>query len=251
MNEFAHYLAAKRTVDDRALNRRVLDRLRNELPDRPAIADIGAGIGTGLERLEAWGVVSDPGYTAVDPNAELLASVGRGDRASATLADFAADPSNHARFDLVIAHALLDIVPLDDAVEQLTSLARSGGLLYLPITYDGETIFEPAHDDDASVLESYHRAMDVGGDSRAGRKLLRALERARLEVLEVGSSDWIVRATDGSYPDDETFFLEQILTMFERTVGERADAWVAERRAQVERGELLFIAHQLDYLARK
>ena len=251
MDAFAHYLAAKRTVDDRALNRRVLERLQSELYDGPAIADIGAGIGTGVDRLEEWQIVTDPIYTAVDPNRELLEHARRGRGVASTLADFAADPNHRGRFDLVIAHALLDIVPLDDAVGQLAALTRRGGLLYLPINYDGETIFEPAHEDDASILEGYHRAMDETGDSQTGRKLLGALERAKLVVLELGSSDWIVRAVDGAYPHDEKFFLEQILGMFERTVGESAGEWVAERRAQIERGELLFIAHQLDYLARK
>ena len=53
MNEFAHYLEAKRTVDDRSLDRRVLETLRGRLENvpSPSIADVGAGIGTGIERM--------------------------------------------------------------------------------------------------------------------------------------------------------------------------------------------------------
>ena len=32
--------------------------------------------------------------------------------------------------------------------------------------------------------------------------------------------------------------------------GDRLDAWARTRHAQIDRGELLYIAHQLDYLVR-
>jgi hypothetical protein len=39
--------------------------------------------------------------------------------------------------------------------------------------------------------------------------------------------------------------------MVERTLGERAKRWAAARREQIDDGQLLYIAHQIDCLARK
>ena len=270
MHELAHYLEAKRTVDDRALDRRVLERLRRELEgvDAPAIVDVGAGIGTGLERLLNWNVVKAPTYTAVEQDTALVdiarsrldGMEGLDGRAQAelvtsTLTDFASDNRNLARFDLVIAHAFLDIVNLAPALKSLVALARPGGLLYFPITFDGETIFEPAHEDDEMILSRYHASMSkLGGelgDSKTGRRLFHTLSSEPAEILEMGSSDWIVRPENGSYPDDEAFFLECVVAMVERTVGDAAEGWASTRRQQIDEGRLLYIAHQIDCLARK
>jgi len=51
---FPHYLAAKKSVDDRALNRLVWQRLANAIAARKAaleVLEIGAGIGTMAERV--------------------------------------------------------------------------------------------------------------------------------------------------------------------------------------------------------
>ncbi len=261
MHELAHYLDAKRTVDDRALDRRVLERLRRELEGvaAPAIVDVGAGIGTGLERLLDWNVVNEPRYTAVEQDAALV-EIARSrlgghvhtEFVTSTLADFASN-DNLERFDLVIAHAFLDIVPLAPALKSLVALARPDGLLYFPITFDGETVFEPAHEDDETILSHYHASMsELGvGDSKTGRRLFHTLSSEPVDVLEMGSSDWIVRPEGGSYPNDEAFFLECVVEMVERTVGETAANWASLRRRQIEERQLLYIAHQIDCLARK
>ena len=54
---FPHYLLSKQSVDDRALNRTVLDSLKANLPAAPIrIIEVGAGIGTMLTRLLRWDV---------------------------------------------------------------------------------------------------------------------------------------------------------------------------------------------------
>lgn len=260
MHAFAHYLEAKRTVDDRALDRRVLERLGRELETvrNPSIVDVGAGVGIGFERLLEWKIVSDARYTGVERDAALvdrarsrLAEQGSVELVNESLADFAGDASNLARYDLVIAHAFLDVVDLPVALANLVGLARPGGLLYFPITFDGETVFEPAHPDDDAVLSRYHASMDASGSSQTGRRLFHALADEPVEILEMASSDWIVRPEAGSYPNDERFFLDFVLGFVESTVGETAKDWIAARRQQAQDASLLYIAHQLDYLARK
>ena len=56
---FPHYLLSKQSVDDRALNKDVLNALRANLPGQPIrIIEVGAGIGTMLRRLVRWEVIA-------------------------------------------------------------------------------------------------------------------------------------------------------------------------------------------------
>ena len=271
MKDFARYLLAKRGVDDRALNRRVWGRLERELRESPEeslrIVDVGAGLGTGAERIAEWQLVeplSAIRYTGVEPRRELFEEAHLRLRslafptelAAETLEEFAAGDENRGRFDLVVGHALLDILELSPSLEALVGLARPGGLLYLPITFDGETIFEPGSSQDDAVLSAYHDTMEASGSSRTGRRLFHALRSIPVEVLEIGSSDWIVHPTGRDYPGDEAFFLRFILSTIESGVRDRVEpsilnAWLAERRQQLESANLFYCAHQVDILARR
>ncbi len=277
MVDFVRYLSAKRSVDDRALNQRVWERLRRELAfggrATLRVVDVGAGIGTGAERMRDRGLVAASTkiqYTAVEPRRELLTEARRRldspsfeafeafetELRDETLETFARAGENAERFDLVVAHALVDILDLSPTIDALVRLARSGGLLYLPITFDGETTFEPSREEDSVVCSAYHGTMNEPG---TGRRLFHALRSHRVDVLEMGSSDWIVHpAGEGAptYPDDEAFFLRCILSTIEGAVEGRVDpavldAWMTARTRQVDEGELVYIAHQIDVLGRK
>jgi SAM-dependent methyltransferase len=180
---------------------------------------------------------------------------------------FSAGADRQGAADLIIAHALLDLLDLKSAVPQLLSALRPGGLFYFPINYDGLSSFEPLVDAEfeAQVLAAYHRTMDErlvngqpSGDSQTGRHLFGALKAAGVEVLAAGSSDWLVFPQGGGYVEDEGYFLLHILQMIEGSVSGKAELdagklsqWLSERRVQVERGELVFMAHQLDFFGRK
>lgn len=302
-SEFIRYLAAKKTVDDRALNRHVWASLARALPAAtPAaplqVLEIGAGIGTMIERMIDWGLLTAAAITAIDNEPATIAEARRrlpawaagrglavaetgagevrftGDERQITLALTAADvfdvisagPGRRG-WDLLVAHAVLDLLPIPAVLPGLVALARPGGLLYLTITFDGATILQPeidrAFDDLVETL--YHRTMDErvtagrpSGDSRAGRHLFGHLRAAGAVVLDAGGSDWVVVAGPDGYPADEATFLHFIIeTMRGALAGHpaldaaRFAAWIAERHAQIERGELVYIAHQLDVLARR
>ena len=64
-------------------------------------------------------------------------------------------------------------------------------------------------------------------------------------------------AREGVYPADEAYFLHFILHFFETSLHNRAGldaesfkAWLAARHEQVRKGELVYIAHQLDFCGR-
>lgn len=264
--DWVRYLEAKRSVDDRALDRRVWGRLGAELralgKRELEIADIGAGTGTGLERMFTWGLLEGferVRYTAVEPNLELLAR-SRERWAQSELpiettflsSELDSLSGMDRCFDLVITHALLDILPLETSLDKLLAMGRRGGLLYCPITFDGETLLEPALEADEAVLATYHNTMARRG--RTGRLLFHAMTARGAGVLEMGSSDWIVHPRDGHYPDDEGFFLRFLVDLIGEAVGEKPDAsglsaWLAQRREHILEAKLVLVAHQMDVLA--
>jgi len=299
---FARYLAAKRSVDDRALNRRVWDGLARALPTAALgsplrVLEVGAGIGTMLERILEWGLLRGPAdYTAIDLEADNIAeahrrlparaaelgfsaeedgahlALGRGGLRVAVeleaidLFDFVARERGRRAWDVLIAHAFLDLLDIPPALPALFSLIRPGGLFYFTITFDGVTILEPPLDPllDAQIETLYHRTMDErlvngspSGDSRAGRHLFAHLRAAGTQLLDAGSSDWVVFPGPDGYPADEAYFLHFIIHTIDGALrghpgldADRFAAWIAHRHAQVERRELVYIAHQMDFLGR-
>ncbi len=273
---FTRYLAAKKTVDDRALNAHVWGTLAASLPAGPLrVLEVGAGIGTMAERTAERGLLADARYTLVDEQSDNLAAARERLRAmpgpvklefhAADLFEFIAAHADR-QWDLLIAHAVLDLLDVPRALPRLLAAVRPGGLVYFSLNFDGLTIFEPAIDPefDRLIERLYHRTMDeritrgaASGDSRIGRRLIGHLRRAGVDVLAAGASDWVVLARDGRYPDDEAYFLRFIIhTVHGALRGHpeldpaRFDAWAAERGAQIERGELIYIAHQMDVLGR-
>jgi SAM-dependent methyltransferase len=168
--------------------------------------------------------------------------------------------TNPPKADLLIAHAFLDLLPLPDSLPKLFSLIKPGGLAWLTLNFDGVTTFEPVIDPklDTQIEQLYHQTMDdrpSGGDSRSGRHLFKSLQDAGADILAAGSSDWVVFAQNGKYPSDETYFLQFILHFFEQSLtghpnldADSFAAWLKKRLAQIDRGELVYIAHQMDFL---
>lgn len=278
---FQRYLAAKATVDDRALNRRVWERLAGALPSPEALGrplqvlEVGAGIGTMVERFLAWLPPRALVYTALDAQAENILEAQRRQAAwqaahnqvdiewlAADLFEF--DAASRGAYDLLIAHAFLDLMDVPATLPRLFAHLTPGGLFYFTIVFDGVTIFEPAIDPpfDALVEALYHRTMDEritagrpSGDSRCGRRLFGHLAAAGATLLAAGASDWVTHPVAGRYPADEAYFLHYIIhTVATALAGrpelnpDRFTRWIRARHAQVEAAELVYIAHQMDFL---
>ena len=290
--DYARYLAAKTTVDDRALNRPVLAELRRLMPaGAPRVLEIGAGLGTMAARLADWGAIGAGEYTLLDADRQLL------DRSRQWLSDWAAarglragerpdglqvgdlrvrlvhaelgsylEAAQGAPADVLIANAVLDLVDVPAVLPGLLRLLVPGGVYWFTINYDGESIFAPGHPHDDQVMQAYHRDMDErvrygrpAGESRTGRRLFHYLRAAGAPALAAGSSDWVVSAgPDGTYPGDEAYFLRSILSTIQNALQSRPDRvepadlanWLAVRGRQLAAGELVYIAHQLDFVGR-
>jgi len=287
---FPHYLLSKQSVDDRALNKDVLSALRVNLPEQPIrIIEVGAGIGTMLRRLIKCDVIQRAEYVMVDEMAENVEyasewievwageaglSVERIEKNQVRVFDETHDvhiqleradvfdfiQKNKEPAGLLIAHAFLDLLPMPETLPKLLSLTKS--LAWLTVNFDGMTSLEPAVDTvlDEKIERLYHETMDAratGGDSKSGRHLFGHLRSAGAEIVAAGASDWVIHAVKGKYMEDEKYFLQFILHFFEEALRGHAElnadafeSWLAKRRTQIERGELVYIAHQMDFLAR-
>ncbi|HEY1664544.1 MAG TPA: class I SAM-dependent methyltransferase [Trebonia sp.] len=289
---YARYLAAKTTVDDRALNGHVVAELRRLMPvGAPRVLEIGAGLGTMVARLLDWGVVGAGEYILLDTDRSLL------DDSRRWLRDWAAarglrsdllpdglrvadlrvrlvhaelgsylETDHGALADVLIANAVLDLVDVPAILPGLLRLLVPCGVYWFTINYDGMSIFAPGHPHDDQVMQAYHRDMDErvrygrpAGESRTGRHLFHHLRAAGAPALAAGSSDWVVSAgPDGNYPGDEAYFLRSILSTIQDALRSRQDwvdpavlaDWVAVRMRQLAVGELVYLAHQLDFAGR-
>lgn len=281
----------------RALADQILARRGRE--KRLRILEIGAGSGSMIERLLAAGLLVGTDYTAVDlwpegvdaipqrlrtwagaqgwsieestnhlqlnpPNAHHADTAVHVRAVQADALSFAADTANHGGYDLLIAHAVLDLFDITTATPSLLRTLCDGGLCYFSINFDGITAFLPTLDRalDDQIESLYHRSMDEritdgkrSGDHRAGRHLLVLLQQLGVDVLAAGSSDWVIHSSGGRYPGDEAYFLQHILYFVESTLNGHPElnadafaAWLSARKRQIEQGELIYIAHQIDVL---
>ncbi len=259
-----------------------------------SLIEIGAGVGTMFQRLTSSGLLRNAEYTALDSQSENVHFAlenlpgwarNHGGIVKPHPAGFELHTS-HAKIDLVfqekdifqfiptvrgrktwdflLAHAFLDLVNVPTALPQLCSIIRPGGLMYFTINFDGLTLFEPVFDPglDDAIQAAYHRTMDErlvegksSGDSRSGRHMFHWLQSAGCETIEAGSSDWVVFARNGKYPEDEGYFLHFIIhTVADALINnaeidsERLVAWESFRHRQIEQAELVYIAHQMDFL---
>jgi hypothetical protein len=296
---YTRYLAAKKSIDNRAINNHVWQVLLDSLPQISAnkplsVFEMGAGIGTMIERMLERDLFSFADYTAIDAQTENIRHAQRRLLAWATkhgyqavertdgllifgegievntnlvdvdLFDFIADQQNLGTYDLLVAHAFLDLVDLPDTLPQIFNFGQKDSLFYFTINYDGLAILEPIIDQDFDqhVLNLYHRTMSERirdgkrfGDSRTGRHLFEHIQNAGGKILAVGSSDWFVFPGPIGYPQDEAYFLHFIIqTIYQALKNHpeldagKFEEWIYLRHAQIERKELIYIAHQLDYV---
>ncbi len=295
---FIRYLAAKKGLDDRSLNRHVREALADALMERREknacrVLEVGCGIGTMLERLIDWQLLAEAAYTGIDVHPDNIGEARRRFRrfAAERSADLALEAGRclyrqprqtiqvefetldlfhllnreqgRRRWDLILAHAFLDLVDLGTTLPGLLGLLAPGGFFYFTLNFDGSTIFQPTLDAglDQRLEMLYHQTMDqrqVGGrpsgSSRTGRRLFEHLQAAGGTVLAAGSSDWVVFPGPAGYPRDEAYFLHFIIhTVRQALEGHpelaEADfrAWIEQRHAQIQQGKLIYLARQLDF----
>ena len=300
------YLEAKISVDARSINRDVEEacgsRLRNL--ERVDVLDVGCGTGAGLMRLvERVPNTKLIDYTGLDQNPRNMQlandatrqrlseagfrqvggdSTADGiDASTVRVADskleiqfrfvtgdiFAPIEQISRQYDLVLAHTLLDLLPLSVAVDALGSRVGRGGMLYCAFNYDGVTSLfpQPRRKDELKLesllLANYHRSMNdrrvngiAPGGSRTGSSVYEAFQTS-FDVVAYGPSDWSVFSFDPGYGADQRLFLNAIVGMIaaEGTRNQGIDSkrlsdWFDFRIDQISNDKFGLIVHQTDIL---
>ncbi|MGZ4851242.1 MAG: hypothetical protein ACXV2C_07680 [Candidatus Bathyarchaeia archaeon] len=217
------------------------------------------------ERLQTWASSHDHRFVEVSPDDwELLGTNRRIEMLfkNEDFFDFASRERD--KWDLIIANAFLDLVNNPVALYLMGKLLEKGSIFYFTINFDGMTILEPVIDKeiDELILKQYHRTMDerlvngmCSGDSLAGRHLFTYLKEVGMQILNSGASDWVIFAKQNGYTQDEAYFLHFMLHNIQEALENNAELdagllndWISKRHDQVENNELIYIAHQIDFV---
>jgi len=273
---FIRYLESKRSVDSRAFNQNVWKSFTANLKSMDQkklnVIEFGAGVGSMAERIIPKIANKEFSYTMLDSDKELLDIALKrlpADNASLDLVaheaiDWLRNRTNEVKFNVVIAHAFMDLVDISKFIKLLIPHLDQGTLLYFPINFDGQTLFEPLLDPEfeTQLISTYHQSMEseegsnTKGTSKSARKLISSLSEQDFEVVETGSSDWIVQPESLGYPEDEAYFLFHILKFFENELESQVQLdkarfrnWLLKRRTQILDAQLSYRAIQQDIFA--
>ena len=248
---YTRYLEAKRTVDDRAVNhyvwQRLIDKL-NAIEDGSPLHIMEIGAGTGSTLFKVLDNVLHPNiiYRVVDLEDAHIDTLRYklkcwaeykggnvneyADRVIVNIPGKTIDICVHVDdivrylqsgtdallYDAIIGQAVLDLFDIDSLLTLLANGLKDRGLYYFSINFDGVTTFLPEYNEgiDMLVESIYHASMKKGGrdGSRSGRQVLVDLMKHGAKIIQAGSSDWVVcPSPKGGYNADEEFFLLEIL----------------------------------------
>lgn len=204
---YPRYLTAKKTVDARALNRRVWSHFVEHLTEtaKPVrVLEVGGGVGATVQRivdaleprdaealcytvvdiepanvetardsLRTW--AEERGYSVSGHQSQVWTNGPLDVSIAFQTADLfnLADDHEGPPFNALVGQAVFDLLHISDAHSALDPLLGPGGVWYLPIHFDGVTAFEPPVDPDldARVERLFHESMQgpaEGPDERSG-----------------------------------------------------------------------------------
>jgi hypothetical protein len=290
---FAEFLEAKFALDERSLNRDVREAFRSALRSLPRIEclDVGAGTCATFRRLLHSGLTNPLTLTALDRDRGLLdiarrnaegwlralglsprmedgAIQTRGERLAAmrVAAGELKDHRPDRIYNIITAHAFLDLSPLPQVLRQFAAWLQPGGYLYASINYDGDTALMPAYEDaafEARLLRDYNDTMELRrvdgqatGGAYCGRRLHALLPEYAFDIVARGGSDWNISPFAGEYRDGDAICLKALLEMIYGE-GQRSgffcqvelDRWHEERLRSLAERQLTLSVRQLDLLA--
>lgn len=264
----ADWLALRETADRRARSRSVIAAVAGWAERQPhhrplRVVDLGAGTGSTLRALSPH-LHRPQTWTLIDHDRDLLAIAGQRARAmqrhrvhvQMTAADLTSPELVAGALDwadLTTASALFDLVSKAWCCHLVRTIARHGGALYAALTYDGRMALLPDDGCDTTIrrLVNRHQRTDKGFGLALGPAAPQVLARLARTAQRVhtGTSDWHLGASDRT---TMVLLLEgwaQAAREMEPLSAGDIDAWLARRRAALDRDSLRAIVGHVDLLA--
>jgi hypothetical protein len=290
--DYPEYLTIKQGIDERNLNPSVWQAFAASLKSQVGshgfkILEIGAGTGSMIIRLLDAGLLDhchyfavelEPGFARVAENELSVWAVVHGYRMEIIgptswalekdekvteiqwiCADILALASDFdsGNFDMLVGHAIIDLLPVPECMPGLLNLVKLGGGFYFSLNFAGVTSFSPSHPRDLEITEAYHRDMDTRFPgikwraSQTGQVLGSWLKEQGHLVLAEGDSHWQLSSGPTPSAADNRFISNILDTMAKALAGlEGLENWLNLRRQQADSGNLLFFAANRDYFGR-
>lgn len=282
--DYVQYLAVKKNIDDRSLNKTVwLEfstwlKTESEGKETLKVLEIGAGIGTMVERLLDAALLLNCHYIAIEPEAEFKnAALERLSAwASKNNCKFTFDSeglwlissnklkltiewhmssaneidANFAKdeFDLLLSHAVIDLLPVPEIMPSILDKLKAKGAYYFSLNFSGETDFYPEHESDREISQNYHADMDSRfpdldwQPSLTGSALPNWLKKYGCQTVIKGESDWQLGEFEalGRLREEDSLFLRNILDTIKKALSGLPilDDWLRVRYKQLDQGQL-------------
>jgi len=278
--DYVKYLDVKKNIDDRSLNITVWDRFtnwilsQNQLDSSLKVLEIGAGIGTMIERLLDASLLKYCHYIALEPESSFknAAKLRLMTWAGAQGASFEIKPEGswqlhgmeldvtiewvkaeadkidqlfaNENFDLILSHAVIDLLPVPEIMPKILNKLKQDSCFYFSVNFSGETKFLPSDESDADIANNYHKDMDArfpGLDwqpSRTGEALPIWLENYGCKKVIRGKSDWNLGSKN--HDAEDALFIENILDTIQKALKDMPglNVWLAKRYRQLEQEQL-------------
>lgn len=275
MFDYVQYLDVKKSIDDRSLNKNVWNvfsawlKAESDQGSVLTILEIGAGIGTMIERLLDSSLLYKCHYIALEPeplfknaaldrlmswvsnhscdfiiNSKGLWCVSNKEldiriewvKADAEEIDYLFDNES---INLVLSHAVVDLLPVPEIMPVILGKLKPEGAYYFSLNFSGKTEFYPKHKSDVKILDQYHADMDSRfpnldwRPSITGSSLLKWLESYGCKKVFNGESDWRLGASDQLFVKN---ILETIKKALKGLPG--LDKWLTKRYKELEQGNI-------------
>ena len=288
--DYPDYLSIKKSIDDMSMNQKVWSAMSLWIQDYYKqgeiirILEIGAGIGTMIERMLDTGLLTYCNYTAVEVEPEfrevaydrlvkwaqlkkyivtrksesvwLLTR----DEVKIEIEWLTEDVLNinhrytTAYFDLIIGHAIIDLLPVPSCMPDILSMVKFNGAYYFSLNFAGQTVFNPVLPGDENISNAYHNDMDKRfpdidwRPSQTGLLLGKWLNNQGHNIIAEGPSDWILDSGNNQI-DPGNLFITNILDTIEKALVDltQISEWTTTRREQLQSGELQFYATNCDF----
>jgi len=273
--DYVKYLDLKKSIDDRSLNQAIWQDFSSWLISRDdqmatlKVLEIGAGIGTMIERLLDASLLRKCRYIALEPEVSFkeaaknrlmtwakiqdvnfeITSEGlwlvRDQELDLTIEWIEAEAANIEQLfideslDLLLSHAVIDLLPVPELMPGILKKLKKLGGIYSSVNFSGETRFYPSDLRDEDITNHYHRDMDARypeldwQPSTTGVSLTKWLQNYGCKKVIEGDSDWELGSGDG-------LFIMNILDTIRKALKgfPELEDWLTKRYRQLEQDQL-------------